>query len=734
MKTLHFLRVELGRLARRPAMWAVAVLTALSPLAGLTLYRPLYSVSLDTYATSMAGMYIANPALAGGLIGACLFALLTVLELDRTHRHRVDALMDAVLSPHCAAAVRLMTLLTAAAAVQAAVMLLWLPMTMHWVGAVFDFGTYFLSYLILMFGALPLAVLFAAAAYQITTRADLTLMLFLAFAALNLTVWSQNWQLRWLNPAIFAVSDDFSNNRLFQIVAFMRLTWLVALAGLWAVSYLCIRRYGKGLPGSLAGNMRRAYRPLVAVLLLAVSGAAYVRQPFFDHSAPFVSNWMYETEVNEAVSCSERYADVRPDAKTGRVSGTARYQLHNKSGQMQQIEFQVNPGYAIGFVTANGKTVPYAFLDKQENGDKYLAVELPAENDIELEISYGGYPQTWNIVSLSSSEPEISDRYMRMENSLLSPSLYDVPYSGDTLPATLDLTLPAHMEPVPFGSAAAERKNDNGDGTITWRIKDSGYNMIVYAGDYISEQLHAAGLDVTLYYGRKHEQVMRELDVKNAVRQVLEYCTEHYGPLSFYADGKLKLLQTRASGGGYAGDGASTMDELDFTATNLRDADKGGTAGEVVIHELVHQWWGMGNMFDDDGVGLWSAEGLTTYTTYRIVKEQHGEAYAKKYYVDRWREQVDDYYKNFYVRHPEFLDALPEAYQANIANSLSGMRRYAEMPLKILKAEQLVGGEEQMDRILSRLFQRELDYSFPYLTYADFLNACGLTEEALELA
>ena len=60
------------------------------------------------------------------------------------------------------------------------------------------------------------------------------------------------------------------------------------------------------------------------------------------------------------------------------------------------------------------------------------------------------------------------------------------------------------------------------------------------------------------------------------------------------------------------------------------------------------------------------------------------------------------------------------------------MRHYSEMPLQILKAEQLVGGEEVMDQILHDLFNREIDYTYPYLTYQDFLDACGLTEEELD--
>ena len=67
-----------------------------------------------------------------------------------------------------------------------------------------------------------------------------------------------------------------------------------------------------------------------------------------------------------------------------------------------------------------------------------------------------------------------------------------------------------------------------------------------------------------------------------------------------------------------------------------------------MAHEIVHQWWGLGNMFASESyTDVWSAEGLTVYTTYRMMKEQYGEAYAKQNYVDVWQKQVDDYYQNF---------------------------------------------------------------------------------------
>ncbi len=94
---------------------------------------------------------------------------------------------------------------------------------------------------------------------------------------------------------------------------------------------------------------------------------------------------------------------------------------------------------------------------------------------------------------------------------------------------------------------------------------------------------------------------------------------------------------------------------------------------------------------------------------------------------------MEDYYLDFYVRNPEYLAMLPEEEQLAITNSLTGMRQYCEMPLKILRAEKLVGGEEAMDQILRGLFNRELDSRYPYLTYQEFLDACGLTEEELDL-
>ncbi len=726
MKTMRLFPLELRRLLQSRLTWLIMALTVLSPVLGLVLYKPATS-------TTMLSMYLANPAITGGVAGAILFGLLAIFELDRARRSRVDILTDAVVSPLTTALTRLLTLLTAAVLTAGLTMLVWLPISAGLIGSVFTGVNFLLAYLLLMGLALPLGILAAAAAYQFTRRADLSMVLFIAFCALSLTVWADDWQLCWLNPCVWALSDDFSNFRVFRSVAWMRLTWLAALAGVWTVSYLCIRQYGKGIFGSLARSVRRIYRPAVALALLACSGTAYAAQPFIDNSNPDLTVMsFYEIPYAEGVTFVRRSAQVFPDTDAGTVTGRASYRFQNTSGQEQSISFGINPGYTISNVQEGGTDVPFTVSGYQEYNEALLEVTIPAEEEVELTMEYSGFPQE-SIPTMQGGK-ELSSEYLCLENSALSPRVMNVLPGEAGYPAEIEITLPASMIAIPFSSSEAEVLSENEDGTRTWRYEANSAGGILYAGDYICEQIEAGGMTIEFYYGRKHQAVMEAAGAVDAVKEVVDYCTEHYGTLSFGTGETLKLIQSRVAGGGYAVGGASLLDEADFTIANLEDTSKGAVPGETFIHELVHQWWGLGNMFDTvDSTNPWSAEGLTVYTTYRIVKELYGEDYAREHYVDQWQQAVDDYYLNFYVRHPEYLEMLPEQVQLAISNSLSQVRQYNEMPLKILKAEQLVGGEEAIDQILHDLFNRELDPMYPYLTYQEFLDACHLTEEDLNL-
>ena len=163
---------------------------------------------------------------------------------------------------------------------------------------------------------------------------------------------------------------------------------------------------------------------------------------------------------------------------------------------------------------------------------------------------------------------------------------------------------------------------------------------------------------------------------------------------------------------------------------------------ETFMHEIVHLFWGdLGCCVQDDGT--WSAEGLDVYTVYRIVKEKYGELYAKQYYVDAWEENVKSLNNNFYYRHPEYLEKLPDSYRVNILNGVESIKKYSLMPLMLLKAEEKLGGEEAMDEVLQKLYsvndgnlfggEENMFDGTSGVSFQDFLDISGLTEEDLEI-
>ena len=161
MKTMRLFPLELRRLLQSRLTWLILLLTVLSPVLGLVLYKPATS-------TTMLSMYLTNPAITGGVAGAILFGLLAIFELDRARRSRVDILTDAVVSPLTTALTRLLALLTAAGLTAGLTMLVWLPISAGLIGSVFTDVNFLLAYLLLMGLALPLGILAAAAAYQLT--------------------------------------------------------------------------------------------------------------------------------------------------------------------------------------------------------------------------------------------------------------------------------------------------------------------------------------------------------------------------------------------------------------------------------------------------------------------------------------------------------------------------------------------------------------------------------------
>jgi len=571
---------------------------------------------------------------------------------------------------------------------------------------------------------------------------DLSFVLFAILAFFSLSTWcSKEYLLRWINPLVPILSDDFSNGMLFRLTGYSRLFWFSVLLGVWLFSLLCVREHGKGLFGSLFFHARKVPVPVLTALLLGCGVYLYLSEPYIDHSP--LKTFDQGTSVSDISvgGGDDPYAKENPaltllgssmkasiDPKHHTLSNRMDYQVENSSGREQECILQFRPGLTVQSVTANGRPVPFTDRNNDHDQMKDIVCQLPSDKKIDLLFSYSGYPKIWNESRDFFMGSEIESNYVDLGGPELSPVL-NTGAPKETMPEKQrEVTLPADFVVISSG-ASPEVLRQNSDGTKTWKLNST----FLLAGDYTKDDLSGSGMPVSFCYSRNSRKQMQELEVPKLLQGTIAYCAKKYGPLP-YASKKQPLViaeETAYMQGGALIGNVSVMGELIFSP-ELVDPQKGASHAEVLAHEIVHQWWGFSAQCSDEKNPNWTAEGVTVYTTYRLMKELKGEAYAQKNYVDVWNQQHKDLNNNFYLRHPEYLKILPEKYNSVLEGEIAGTNTYSNMALKIYKAAGLVGGEEKMDSILHELYQKSMTTHKP-VTWQDFLNACGLKEAQLNL-
>jgi len=720
MRGLRILRVEVRRILLSRPTWIVIAMSCLSLLVGFG----------SMQGTTMTSIYLAEQVKSACQFGTVLFALLTLFELSRAPRSHTDTITDSIVSPVVLAITRIIAI--AAASLTATVLsaAIYMPYAICKLGIVFSFSDYLNLFFVYILPAQLLGSLAAAAFYQVTRRIEVSALLVLAFmlaAAFGLFPKSYLWQ--WYQPPLPVMSDDFSNAALFRIASYSRLVWLALLGSCWVLSLLCIRRYGRGLLGSIASGIRRFWIPAISVVLLLSGILLWRNEPFFDCSPV---DWMSVEQINhipDAVFLEKTQARIE-FTRTGRIKATSIHSIRNESGSELDFYFSLNAGYKVRRVTANGELIAFDDLHNDYFAYRQLRVTLPGDEFTELRIEYDGLPKEWNTMQTKFGGRMISDEYIMLLGKSLTPVLEVA--ADNEAPFVLDLRLPGNLTPVTSGYAP-ELISENNDGTATWRVQDiRADNMTLFAGDYVKMDIQGGGIPIEFYYSRKHKAQMERFGAMEQIEAAVRFCTEHYGPRAFTEDRPFRIIQgSEFLFGGFARQNISTMSEESFTVRNLADSNIGASGAEVLAHEIIHQWWGLGVMFMDPADPFWQSEGITTYTTYRLMKELRGEDYANNHYRRKWETAVAGAENNFYSRYPEYADRLPAAYRAELEMLQRSVNVYSGYALMFCKAAELMGGEEKLDEALSKLYREGGSELPPYITLNDFLSATGLTKEDL---
>lgn len=736
MRFLFDLKVEIGRICRERFAWGIVVLTLLCPIAGYSLYQP-------TSISTIGGFALVNPVLTAGLGGGILFAMLTLYQFDRLYRSRMDALMESMVTPVYLNVIKMVSILLVALAVIIIMSAVYLPYTAYRMGALFDFTEYVKSFFILALPSLWMAILASVSCYQLFRRVDLSFVLLVALISFSLGKWtSSEYILRWINPLVPKFSDDFGNEVVFRTAGYNRLFWFSLFIGLWLASWLAVRNHQKGLVGSFLHNVRRFYILILSLVFFGIGGYLYTTEPYVDHSSPIQLAGAETAGQTVSIVQSSPYAEVNNslvllnttletfiDPPNSRLSSKSMYTLKNRSGLPQESILQINPGYSIEHVVANG--IPLNYVDKKNdhNGIKDITIQLPADSDIILEVSYSGAPKIWSELRSQLSGGSIEEDYIDLGGLELRPLINAVAEGAGLIG---EITLPKNLEVITTGKQALFLR-ENTDGTKTWQVEDQSGGISLFAGEYVKLKLEGTETPIYFYYSQKHQKQMEELNIKSFLEETLNYCTNNYGSLPFTKEEPLNIVvsSTHRFGGGLIRN-LSIMNESRFGEAGFSNSRRAEINAEAISTGIIQQWWGQGAQLMDAKNPYWTSEGVTTYTYYRMMKEKNGEEYAQKNHVDVWTEAWVQLNRNFYNRNPHYQSILPKKYLSELQDQFGSINTHAVMALKIYKATQLIG-EGKMDAILTDLYKNGGKEFPPFVTWHDFLNACGLTEEELSL-
>lgn len=729
---------EIGRMLRERLTLLLIALTS----AGAVWF------CLNTAGRTASDAYILEPAKNSAVLGAIFFAALTLGQFHRDYKNHTDTIILTCTDSMSYQLRRTLALLCSAVVTVLIVTLFTFPFALTKTGDYFQPGSFAASWYLIFLGALVFSVLLSSGFYMLFRRAGAAFIAMAGLIVLSKLLESQytlspSYLLFWAQTNAHNFSDLVSNQFQIDLIVWNRLFWLLLSSAIWLMGLLCSWRYGRNIFGSLICNTRRVWAPVLLIAAIALSYACYAGEPYFDHSVPRDYSADYSSGTGIVVSFGDdevgntglllmnKFVKASIDTAGRCISGEAVYNLRNTAGGAQILPVLLNSGYSISGVQVNGTSVQTVRDTKEEDGDATWNIELPNASEYKVVVDYTG--EVCNDSSVNQTPVfGICDEYIDLPSTGFSPKT-DVSIADDcNFSGTLSLD--ERLEAV-FTRASGTR-GETVNGKTQWRFTAEPGNdrTGLDAAAYETTTFEAGGLNVEFKYFTKQKTAVAAMGTIDIMKAAIDYFTNAYGPLPY--EDYLTVLELPAyfSGGGAFGN-TSAMDETSFAVAGYLPDEAGnpdsGGGIDVLVHELAHQWWGLAAYPMGDDTSYWSAEGITCYSTYCFMKDYFGTEYANEHFINEWQNSLETYQNAFYIQNPDYLKKLSDSDQSNVLAALNNIGLYDIMPLKLLKAENDLGGTEAFQKKLSELYTTHVGQP---ITYDDFLTAAGLTKEALDLA
>ena len=269
----------------------------------------------------------------------------------------------------------------------------------------------------------------------------------------------------------------------------------------------------------------------------------------------------------------------------------------------------------------------------------------------------------------------------------------------------VSITLPLKYVIDGTGYITAERNNPDSTKTVSFHAEKVHDFAWAASPDFKVRKEKIDGVDV-VFLLLPGDLYRLPRWVKGA-KATLEYCGSHFGE---YPYEKLVIADSRIGLGTGAAESPMfiTMPpDLPFIPENVRLDEW------TIVHELVHQWW-YGIVASNEAEEAWLDEGMTTYTTRKIMEKEYG---VQGNLINLWGIKISDenLTKLSYsgsvkidpIVKPSWEFASPGSYGVNV---------YYKTSLVLELLENLVG-KEKMDSFLKEYYYQ---FQFKHPKTEDF--------------
>lgn len=746
MKEIRLTLYEINRLLRVRTTWLFLAAIMLAPI---LLSTDMLGLGNNYYGT-MSNVFILLPAKQAAFIGASAALFLTLMELHRMAKYRMNTIIETATNPVGNSLRQTAALILAAALSVFAALCVLLPYTLMTMGSVFKILPFVACWIYIYFGAILITILLASGFYMITRSLDISFIMMGILIVISLfSTRNSSYLLFWVQTTVSYLSDATESILQIDVILYNRLVWLLASSAVYVFGLAGIRRYGKNLFDSILLSLRKVVLPSLAIVLSLSCLFSIFNEPFFDNGPIIKSKRAVDPDTgiivynydeksfkvdraqNNAVYFMNNTADIIVDTNKRLVKGEATYTVRNSSGKEQDVPFSISPGLDFLEIYENDVKIDFAKNELDNFAESVYHLKLTADEEATLRIVYEGYPR-------DSRDYQVRGRGIT-DKFVFIPYIYPAPKTNTKFRMNCTLSLPQNLMPIMENTALKEVSSKK-EGYKTYEYKSNRpLPNWLFAGEYHVEKIYAGGLEIDFVYLKGREKAIKDSGAISVVADVVDFFTEKFGPLDFH-DMPFIIAELDVSfvSGGWGLGNMSVFGETLFAGTAYKSPSKqanieGGSGIGVAVHEIAHQWWGSSPdsvFLEEDGNSPWSSEGLAVYSTYLYMKERYGEEYAKREFVDLWTKNTKKMQNAFYLTHLQYASKLPENDAADIYTAFASTTRYELMPYLLLKAEKLTGGEAVFVASLKNIRQK---YRQQRLSYAQFLKELGLTKEGMRI-